>query len=331
MKSMKLFAIALGSLFIALSGCTKDEFAPAPLAADGFSAIGFRTADDEEIEYCGDTTEVDLIAGQHILAGKVIIGNDADSLYVTIITEEPWLLRQTHLHVSTRLGAIPTNKQGIPVPGRFAHKTAHDPMVTSFTYAVELTWEAGQELFIALHAEVVQLDDEGSVLEEETAWGGDLPGSGPRWWFYLAYTVQDCVDDDSNGQICYGEGETAWADGPRFTQQGNWGTYTPYSGAAQSVTIYAGQTLNAGTAEFSAPDDEDMVTITITLGDDWRFQPVDENIKIQDYSAIPLMSNPNPGQFTHKRTADASPYVLKVPNNSYYGIHLDVQQIVPCP
>jgi hypothetical protein len=204
-------------------------------------------------------------------------------------------------------------------------------MVDSFTYAVELTWAAGQELFIALHAEVVQLDDEGIVLEEETAWGGDLPGTGPRWWFYLAYTVQECIVDGSNGQICYGEGETAWTDGPRFTQQGNWGTYTPYSDAAQSVTIFAGQTLDAGTAEFSAPDAEGMVTITITLAAGWRFQPVGENVKIQDYSAVPLMSNPRPGLFSHKFTADAAPYVLKVPANNFYGIHLDVQQIVPCP
>ncbi len=323
MKSMNVFAFL--ALFLAMS-CTKDQFEPIALS-DDFQALEYRSNGEDAITYCGDTTQVDLIAGQNILAGKVTIGNDGDSLYVTIVTDAPWLLQQTHLHVATRLSGIPVNKQGVPVPGRFAYKTAHSPAVDSFTYAIALNWAAGQELFIALHAEAVQLDDDNLVVAEETAWGGDTPGAGPRWWFYLAYTIQECEDDNTGNGECYEE-ETAWADGERYENQGSWATYTPYV-AGSTVTLYAGQTLEAGTVSFSGLDVDGTITITITLANGWSFQPVSENLKIQDYAFAPS-GNPGIGNFDYKFTANTAVYEAVVPANNFYGVHLDVQALVDC-
>ena len=132
------------------------------------------------------------------------------------------------------------------------------------------------------------------------------------------------------GQMCYEE-ETAWADGEPYNpdEPGNWATYTPYYGEEQTVTLYAGQTMDAGTVHFSAPEDGD-VTITITLGGSWYFADVDENVKIQDYIDAPS-GNPQPGHFDWKYNAEESPFSASVPQNNFYGVHVDLLHEVECP
>jgi hypothetical protein len=115
--------------------------------------------------------------------------------------------------------------------------------------------------------------------------------------------------------------ETAWADGARYTNKGNWGTYTEYVEDA-TVTLYAGQTIDVGNVHFSAVDGDGNVTITINLASGWVFQNGDETVKIQNYTTAPS-GNPSPGQFDHKCNSCTS---IVVPANNYYGIHLDVQK-----
>jgi len=123
---------------------------------------------------------------------------------------------------------------------------------------------------------------------------------------------------------CSWKDETAWADGIRYVQQGNWATYTPYGGVAETVTLWAGQNKNAGTVSFSAPSNG-QVEITITLNSGWRFDPgKPENVKIQDYVSAPS-GNPNPGGFAHKAYAQNSPFTITVPQKNYYGVHVDVE------
>ena len=127
---------------------------------------------------------------------------------------------------------------------------------------------------------------------------------------------------------CEWIGETAWSFGPRYVNRGNWATYTPYGGVEETVTLFAGQTMEAGTVNFSAPDDRN-VTITITLNSGWRFADVEENVKIQDYTIAPT-ENPSPGLFDHKGDATESPFVIVVPLNDFYGVHVDVEWYT-CP
>jgi hypothetical protein len=123
---------------------------------------------------------------------------------------------------------------------------------------------------------------------------------------------------------CEWEGETAWAHGPRYEDQGNWATYTSYV-PNSTVILYAGQTMDAGTVHFSEAVDG-FVTITITLNGGWRFfdDPGMENVKIQDYENAPS-GNPAPGGFDHKGYATGSPFSIEVPANSFYGVHVDVE------
>lgn len=124
--------------------------------------------------------------------------------------------------------------------------------------------------------------------------------------------------------------ETAWADGDRYVEKGSWATFTPYV-PETSVTLYAGQTLDAGDVSFSSAVDGN-VTITITLNAGWRFADANENVKIQDYTTAPS-GNPSPGGFAYKYKADESPFSTgyKIPLNNYYGVHIDVEQLCECP
>jgi len=132
------------------------------------------------------------------------------------------------------------------------------------------------------------------------------------------------------------QGETAWAangDTPleiRYTNRGNWATYVEYNGE-KTTTLFAGQTIEVGTVHFSAADDEE-VKITVNLTDDWEFEDVAENLKVQDYATAPS-GNPEPGLFDHKKDCDASEpeCAIDVPENNYYGVHVNVGKWVPDP
>jgi hypothetical protein len=81
--------------------------------------------------------------------------------------------------------------------------------------------------------------------------------------------------------------------------------------------------MDAGTVYFAEAVDG-WVTITITLNYGWRFADVAENVKIQDYVEAPA-GNPSPGQFDHKEYATESPFEIVVPENNFYGVHVDVE------
>ncbi len=144
----------------------------------------------------------------------------------------------------------------------------------------------------------------------------------------LCYSLEEC------GDVCYTD-ETAWtADGNapgtrRYQDPGNWATYTSYHGVEKTVNIYSGQTNLAGTATFSAPVDG-MVNITISLAADHLLEDDAEPIKVQDYASAPS-GNPAPGGFAHKTYVQVgSDYVISVPVNNFYGVHLDVLREVDC-
>ena len=122
---------------------------------------------------------------------------------------------------------------------------------------------------------------------------------------------------------CEWIGETAWAEGNRYVARGNWATYTPYDGKYSVVSLKAGQTMVAGTVQFSNPVDG-IVTIIISLNPGWRFEDVEENVKIQDY-ATPPSGNPAPGLFAHKGNASGSSFRIDVPENNFYGVHVNVE------
>ena len=138
---------------------------------------------------------VDLIAGQHIVAGKVCVYNDGENLYVTYTTIDGWMLAETHLAVSTDepgtgewLGNRWQNRAGNPAPGQFPHKERHRPSVETFAYTIPLS----------------EITD----------------GVGARDTVFVA--AQAVVVHRENGK------ESAWGDGERFVQHGDWAMFFEY-------------------------------------------------------------------------------------------------------
>ena len=129
--------------------------------------------------------------------------------------------------------------------------------------------------------------------------------------------------------LCYAD-ETAWSAGSRYVTRGNWATYTRYTGEAMAVTLYAGRTMPAGMVTFAQPSGG-MVEICVVLEAGFRFDPdTDASVKVQGYAAAPS-GNPSPGLFAHHFDAEASPFCLVIPQDSFYGVHVDVEREVPCP
>lgn len=136
---------------------------------------------------------VNLIAGQHIDIGSVYVWNTKDYIFVRYEAEDNWYLSETHLAVATSLDGIPQTNSGNPIPGQFPYKTTHDPMVTHYTYKISLKEvgynETTQDLFIAAHADVKLLDENNTIIQEETAWGEGQNFPGHNWAMYFIYSV----------------------------------------------------------------------------------------------------------------------------------------------
>jgi hypothetical protein len=161
---------------------------------------------------CGTTTW-NLIAGQTIDVGSVTVSNDATNLYVTYKLDYPGAYFGTlHLWAGSDLTNVPSNPQGTPIPGQFPyHYTPPNQTTTEYTFSIPLaslgiqdvTTVCGLRLFVVTHAEVNNVNG-----NNETAFGGDKPGTGPRWWFYGEYFI--CCDF---GPPPIGECKTAFGKG----------------------------------------------------------------------------------------------------------------------
>lgn len=186
---------------------------------------------------------------------------------------------------------------------------------------------------------IIWYDKDGNIVEDPSLTYDESIGGVQTVTFYAEAVDQETECASSRTAVtltlneceepCYDffwKGETAWAANGytsgtlRYINQGNWATYTAYSGSEKSVTLFAGQTMNAGTVDFSAVSGG-MVTITITLNEGWRLEEGDEGVHIQGYSSAPS-GNPSPGLFT---TYKGNSLSIMVPQSNFYGVHLDVE------
>ncbi|MFD2565392.1 hypothetical protein [Aquimarina rubra] len=176
---------------------------------------------------------MDLMAGQHHLAGTVEVTADETNLYVTYKTNcsqedetesrlntstntGSWTLKATHLYVGN-CEDLPTTKKGNPKIGKFPYKTEHGDGVSEFTYTIPLA-DIGTCFCLAAHAEVDcgdcedednddDTDDEDTKTTksdnddycgEETAWaaGNDFPGNS--WAMFTEFCIEDDQDDEDS-------------------------------------------------------------------------------------------------------------------------------------
>lgn len=215
---------------------------------------------------CG-FTQFDLTAGQKIKIGTVTISNDGDNLYIVYQLNSTYInqgavITQVHIWAGTDLDNLPKNPKGILVPGHFpfidenlnqTSYVATIPLADAGILDVEDA--CGVTLYVVTHA-AVDLNGLGTDGGGQTAFGGDQPGGGKRWWFYAAYAVCCPIDNPIEG-VCH----TAFAKGTHrlfnigledpppflFDKNGRWGwaikltapgetTYDIWASAGQNDT-----------------------------------------------------------------------------------------------
>jgi hypothetical protein len=148
---------------------------------------------------CGTTTW-NLTAGQTIDVGSVTVANDNTNLYVTYKLDYTGAYFGTlHLWIGNDLTNVPSNPQGVPVPGQFPYQyTPPNNTTTEYTFTIPFTDLKIQDvanacplqLYVVAHAEVNNVDG-----NNETAFGGNVPvnvGTPGRWWYCGVYSV--CCD-----------------------------------------------------------------------------------------------------------------------------------------
>lgn len=161
----------------------------------------------------------DLWAGQHTDVGSVIVWSDTENIYIKYVLDyEGACFSDLHVWVGLNLANMPADDKGTPIPGQFdkglGGASFNATGLTEYTFVIP--WErvnapdlfdfcaGGVSLYVVTHAEV---DMNCSGGEHETAFGGDISGPGPRWWYYSLYQVC-CETPPPN--LCY---QTAFAYG----------------------------------------------------------------------------------------------------------------------
>lgn len=146
------------------------------------------------IEVCAEK-EVTLIAGQNEEVGTITILEDGDDISVTYTLEEGWYMTESHLHIAEDCDSIPQTGSGNPKVGRFEYGKPYDSPVQADTIVVsqESGWDAEDLLCVAAHAAVFKDTNDNEVYDSD-------------------------VDRE----------ETAWGEGERFTERGNWAMHFEY-------------------------------------------------------------------------------------------------------
>ena len=136
----------------------------------------------------GVVTTYQIFAGQTILVGQLNVWNDGTNLCVEYVLQDGWAMMEAHVAMAGDLNQIPQTKQGNPIPGQFAQGDAYPDLVTGDTFYFAIP---DGEVFIAAHAAVTHVGEEGTIDQEETAWAafevGDMPFLGSNWATYLTY------------------------------------------------------------------------------------------------------------------------------------------------
>jgi hypothetical protein len=239
-------------------------------------SAGLAGATSAAPKLCGTPTSVDLVAGQSTDAGSVTIGNNADELIITISTDSSWAMSASHVHPADTLAAIPQTNKGNPKIGNFAHQRGYVPPATSDTYVIPrsaLSLDANEALVVAVHAALVRLGTDGSVVGSETGWAsGKTFVDRGSWAMYSNYLWQDCKVDasvETVTQTAFAKGSDSTCfldldlDGDGTKDFNRWGwTNGPLTEGDHSFELYAG----AGRCDTSKGTDVGRVTVSYRNG-----------------------------------------------------------------
>lgn len=323
MKITLKLGFILMAVALLLVGCgTKELTAPA-------------TAKNGDVETFAPKalTVVDIHAGNADEdAGDLSVWDDTDNIYIKFETFGGWEVGMAHYHIGTSLADIPLNGD-IPVPGQFDYQEAFDPYVTTFTKVIaksNYNFTLGDTILIAVHFELHK-DLGGGESQDETGWGGDVPGPGSRWWWYMWYVLTE--DDDPPPPTEYME-ETAMLrmyDLPNdFTYRwmmpnGKYHAWFSYVKTTPTMTpetfyFYAGQSYKCG--EVDIWKEGDYLKIDIDMMNGWLMERAHLKIQLMGFQQVPSFGLfPYPYEFDPMSDGE----ILSIPwNIDWDGMELNI-------
>lgn len=212
----RVLAAMLPVFAIALIGCNSENVLSTSDSIDTFRTLNKIALANEVVNIeCGDPLVIDLLAGQTIASGTVTVSNDENTTCITYETSGDWVILETHLHIADSKEGIPQTRKGNPKVGNFDYGDTFSQGVTSAEYCFntqDLLADIGSsdECFVlAAHAVVARVDNDGNVIQTETAWGnGDRFTDKGSWATLFDYCVQPCDEEPPGpGDDC----ETAFA------------------------------------------------------------------------------------------------------------------------
>jgi len=138
-----------------------------------------------------------LYAGQTIDAGTTSVWNSRDNLQIQTETSGEWLISEIQIFVG--IDPILT-KKGNPIPGKFPYKREYTNPTRIHMLVVDFEedmgfnwgqpWEDMRVQNIAVHADLVQLDEKGKIIAEEGAWAfGPAEFEGDQWGWWFTYEM----------------------------------------------------------------------------------------------------------------------------------------------
>lgn len=139
---------------------------------------------------------INLITGKTINAGIVSFWNTSTEMKVQIESIDGWLIKEVQLFIG--LDEIPT-KNNNPIPGQFPYLEELDTPFYQYQKTITfeemgfkwgLPWEDQRVQKFAVHVELVQVNDNGKIIEEEGAWAqGPYDFGGKQWAWWGTYEL----------------------------------------------------------------------------------------------------------------------------------------------
>jgi len=241
MKKFLIFATLVVSLlgFITIQSVSAKKPAAEPFVA---------TVYDGELEGCllgHEYYSYELMAGQNIYAGEVILSTDGETLFIKITGE--FYLESVHVYIYEEGQPLPTTR---PVPGLAPYKLED---IEGMVAELEIPLGEVDSYVLAIHVAFIEVEEgeETHYLAGETAYAADeFPVfNGKGAWFYLVgFNVVECEEEEEEDPEV--TEETAWAFGTIELDDNRWGWGNYIEEGEYEFQIYAaaGQNdINKGT------------------------------------------------------------------------------------
>jgi len=182
---MKKFTLALfGLIAIILSGCEIESLDNNTFEEQNSKDNNEVNVDVENLDE--ECITVNLIAGQHHIAGNVSVYKDDENLIIIYTTNDDWTIDLTHLSVGNcDEDWVPLTGSGNPKIGQFEYTEPYSVTDNEVIYIIPLE-NLNDAYCFAAHAEVQ------GTTGGETAWAEGPAFEGNSWAMFVEGLLSNC-------------------------------------------------------------------------------------------------------------------------------------------